>query len=632
MTASPDHWIVPNEGAAVPSRFVILDTEARTEKTATGEVQTWRCAVANFVHWTSRGNIKQRYEVYTDVHNLWKDIGTHCRKRARTVVYCHNLPYDMRISKTLECLPGQQWRLDNIRLDSRGSWSRWVRDKETLILCDSASIFPCTIATLGLLIGTRKLALPTGDDIDHWVARCRRDVEILSTCMIQYLTWLKTGAAGNWQMTGSSQSWAHWRHSYYTEKVLIHHDTEAISAERRALLTGRAEAWRWGRNATDPVYEYDWANAYPRVAKDNDVPTRLLGTTQKVSATTLPKLWRRYAILADVEVTTSAPIVPTHTDNGILWPVGTFQTTLWDPELRLLVDSGAQIRVCRCWIYEKAPALKDWAEWILNGIHSDQVRELRWLPIVLKHWSRSLIGRFAMRYQTWEHLGTLPTNEIRIGTLVDRDTGITTDTMQLGQEFYTLGEFQEAPNSCPQITGYIMSEQRAKLWRVIAEIGAGNVLYMDTDSLMVNPVGARSIDSHRGSGDYDGLILKARHRGWEIYGPRACIFGGDMHFSGLPRGAERTSDNTFVGEVWTGLEHSIKKGEFDNVSITRRHFTVRWSDTRRWRAADGTTRPHRLPADADSAADGRLPAVTESEHVERVRRAFHGRKVELASQ
>lgn len=561
------------------------------------------------------------------MHNLWTDIGAHTRKGARTVLYAHNLPYDMRIGRALECLPGRRWVLENIRLDSRGSWSRWTRDKASLILCDSASIFPCTLATLALLVEKRKAPLPDGDDTSGWLQRCRTDVEILTTVMLQYLDWLKTGAAGNWQMTGSSQSWAHWRHCHYTEKVLIHHDTEATDAERRALWTGRAENWRWGRDATDPVFEYDWSNAYPRVAQDTLVPTRFLGVSDRVSTSALPKLWARYAILADVEVTTDVPCVPARTDDGIVWPVGTFATTLWDPELRLLASSGATIRVRRVWMYQKGPALQEWARWTLNGIHSDTVRELRWLPIVLKHWSRSLIGRFAMRYQSWERFGTLPVSGIRIGTMVDRDTGTSADTMQLGHEFYVLSDYQEAPNSCPQITGYIMSEARAKLWRVIEKVGAAHVYYMDTDSLVVDANGAGTIERQGNASDCAGLRLKERHRGWEIYGPRALILGDTAKFAGMPRGAERVGDTQWLGEVWTGLEHSVKTGEFDRVTIRKRPFSVRWNEKRRIRCADGTTAAPRLPATVDAAPADRLPAVTEHERLAVVKRALRAREI-----
>jgi hypothetical protein len=626
----PDHWITANEGAAVPSRFVIMDTEAREITTRTGQEQRWRCGVANFIHWTSKGNIKQRVVEYADAPTMWTDIGAHARARSRTIVYSHNLPFGMRIARALECLPRDGWKLENVRLDSRGSWSRWSRNKASLILCDTASIFPCTLGTLALLGAMPPIPRAAEDDDGSHVTRCRAKVRVLSRTMIEYLTWLKSGAAGNWQMTGSSQAWSHWRHSYYDERILIHHDAEAIAAERRALYTGRAEAWRWGRDASEPVFEWDWQNAYPRVARDVEVPTRYVGTSHTIRAASLPKLWNRYAILADVTVRTERPIVPTRTATGILWPVGEFDATLWDPELRLLIDSGADVRVRQVWLYQKGPALRSWAQWVLDGIHSTQVRELRWLPVVLKHWSRSLIGRFSMRYQTWEHVATLPGDGIAIGTYVDADTDAITDTMQLGHELYLLGEFQEAPNACPQITGYIMSESRAKLWRVIQAIGESEVLYMDTDSVLTTAKGSAIIESHQGAGDFAGLRLKDRHRGWEIYGPRAAVFGEDMHFSGLPRGAERTSDNTFIGEVWTGLEQSVRKGEFDHVSITRRPFTVRWSDTRRWRAADGTTIPHRLPVELDTRPAGGLEPSTEAEHIGRLSKALRARRVATA--
>lgn len=596
MSPTPDHWIRPNEASQVPTRFIFLDTEARTESTANGEKQYWRCAVANFVHWTSRGNIKQEYREYDTPEQLWSDIDGHTRDGARTVLYAHNLPYDMRIARLLVGLPATGYRLECIRLDNRGSWSRWRKAKATLLLCDTASIFPTSVATLALLMCTKKVTLPEDDNREAWLSRCRRDVEIISSAMVEYLTWLRTGAAGNWQMTGSSQSWSHWRHCHYTDKILIHHDEDAIAAERRALWTGRAENWRWGKDNNDAVYEYDFQNAYPRVASDVAVPTRLVGSSSRVGPSALRKLWQRYAVLAQVEVDVRDPCVPAKVGDGIGWPVGSFTTTLWDPELRLLEQHGQISRVDRVWLYEKAPALKDWADWVMHGIHSEDVREYRWLPVVLKHWSRALIGRFAMRYQSWDFFGQAPDERVQIGTLVDRETGVVTDTMQIGRDFYTLGPFEEANNSCPQITGYIMSESRAKLWRVIQKIGAEHVYYMDTDSLVVDFSGDAAIRREAASRDFAGLVLKGTHRGWEIYGPRSAIFGGAEKFAGMPRFSHRISGDEWLGEVWSGLEHSIKQGEFDHVTITKRRFTVRWNDKRRIRLPDGTTAPHRLPA------------------------------------
>lgn len=627
MNRIPDHWIKPNDGTQTPRRFIFLDTESRTETTAFGERQTWRCGVANYVYWTDRGELKQRYVEYTEPEQLWADIVAHTRKRARTVLYAHNLPYDMRIANLIVGLMTVGWHLDQIRLDSRGSWSRWTSDTKSLILCDTASIFPCEVRTLAPRVGLVKTGLPDSEDMSAWLAHCRRDVEIITKATCEYLTWIREGNAGNWQMTGSSQSWSHWRHCFYTDRVLVHHDQEATAAERRAMWTGRAENWRWGKDDKEPLYEWDWANAYPRVARDVDVPVRLVGYTTRVPTRSLSRLWSRYCVLAEVTVTTNTPLVPTAIGDGICWPVGEFTTTLWDPELRLLVEKGAHVVVHKAYLYDKASALREWATWVLNGIHSEEVARYRWLPLVLKHWSRSLIGRFSMRYQSWQKYGVLPDERVRIGTMVNTDTGCVTDTMQIGRDFYTLGEFQEAPNSCPQITGYVMSHQRAKLWNAIQIIGAQNVFYMDTDSIVVSAYGDKCIREQNQSGDFEGLRLKGRHRGYEIYGPRAVVFGDESHFAGLPRGAQRISDTEYLGEVWTGIEHSVRKGEFDNVTIAKRRFTIRWNDKRRERCPDGSTRPHRLPATSGDAGSAALPPTTERERADDLARQLHAGKL-----
>jgi hypothetical protein len=497
----------------------------------------------------------------------------------------------------------------------------------SLALCDAASIFPCSVKTLGSIIGLKYPAMPNGDDVKDMLPICSRTCQILTTTTIEYFEWLRTGVAGNWAITGASQSWNHWRHAHMTHKVLVHDDDDAIAAERRAMYTGRAEAWRWGRDKTAPIFEYDWSNAYPRIAEEEELPVRLLGSARTASAGQLPQLWSRYAVLADVSVTTDRPVVPTRDAGGILWPVGTFEATLWDPEIKALLNAGGSVTPSRVWIYERAPALRSWASWVLGSLHQDDAQRYRWLPIVLKHWSRSLIGRFAMQYQQWELFGRMPHHNIAMGTLVNRDTGDVFDTMQIGQDIHLLSGMTESDNSCPQITSYIMSACRAKLWNLTQLIGEQNVYYLDTDSVIVNTKGHKAISNNMGNPLCDGLRLKSRHRGYEIYGPRAIVAGGTAKFAGMPRGSQRTADDQWLGEVWSQLEHSVRIGEFDRVRITSRTFTTRWNDKRRARREDGTTTPYRLPGRQPATPAGVIPPVLERERIQYAVRALGAKRI-----
>jgi hypothetical protein len=620
----PPHYIRENKAARVPHRLVIIDSEAISDRRVSDEVQQWRCGAAMFVHWTNRGYRHEEIREYWRPQDLWADVAEFTKKRERTVLYAHNLPYDMRITNALTWLPRCGFTLTTIRIASQGAWSKWSRSEASLTLCDSASLFPVTVHTLGRFLGKPKLGVADDSDDAAWMARCVRDVEILGETLIQYFEWLRTGVAGNWQVTGAGQSWAHWRHNHYDTQVLIHADDEATAAERRAMWAGRAENWQWGKDLTAPVYEWDWQNAYPRLTKDHDVPVKLTGTTRSASAKDLVAMMKRWIVLADVEVETDHPIVPARHDKRILWPVGKFETTLWSPELQLLIETGARIKVRRMWLYKPAPALKSWAEWILRELNERSEGRARWQSVLLKHWSRALIGRFATQYQDWELLGYDPVEKVTTGRLYDVATGESGQFMQIGHEIHLMTGVTESDDACPQITSYIMSLGRAQLWRAIQEAGEENTLYMDTDSVVVNAKGHARIQAATRNGMFPGLRLKGKHSGYEIYGPRAAVIGGETKLSGIPRQAARTDETVWVGEVWTQFERAIATGEYDRVVIAKRRYTIRWNEFRRGRVAGGRTQPYELPGYVTREPAGELEPVTDAEHAEWAAKQFTG--------
>lgn len=592
------HYIRANEQARIPQRFIILDTEADRKRGKNGEVQSWALAVCAFVTWAKSGTIDIVQWRYSTPADMWQAISEFTRTGRRTVLYAHNLNYDLRISQALSQLPSLGWQMKDMRLDGRGSWSKWHRDGASLNLCDSASIFPVKLEQIGNLLGMPKLPLPKCEHHEQLFQRCERDVEVLTAAIIQYVTWLRTGQCGNWQMTGASQSWSHWRHSHYTHKILVHDNEEALKAERAAMHAGRAEAWRWGKYTGGTWYEYDWQNSYPRIARDSMLPTKLLGTVTAPSATSLDTLIRQYAVLADCTVETTEPCVPVHADGKTLWPTGTFRSTLWDPEIRLLREHDATIRVHRAWLYKREPALKEWAEWILSSLHdpspaSDPLRKL-----ILKHWSRALIGRFGMRYSSWEKYGTAQESRVSMSTLINSDDGSTAELLQIGMDLFTSGDLREVDDGCPQITGYIMSEARAKLWRAANQIGRDHVWYMDTDSLIVDSAGHNKIQQLSEFPLFDGLRSKARYRNIHIYGPRSLICDKKPCVAGMPRDSVQVESSAWSGEVWRGAKESVRLGEPDTVSIRPTSFHLRYNENRRIFEADGTTRPRAIGPDA----------------------------------
>lgn len=586
------HYVRRNETTRMPRMHVFLDTEALTARARRGHDQSWRVGVATFRAAPKGKAVKEHTTVFATPDALWRAVTAFTPKKGRCILWTHNLGYDVRTSQALVRLPAMGWELTGHNLTPGGTWLCWRRGDQSLVMVDSAAVFPTTIAELAKSFQTTKLPLPDdGASADQWVRRCARDVQILRDAIVTYLDRLESMDLGNWQYTGTGQAWAAFRHQHLTHEMLVHWDPDARGAERRAMWTGRCEAYWHGRLHHVRVDEWDMTLAYPRIAKRLNVPTALVAPFATDADLTRWLSRDGYAVLAEVEVTTDEPLVPMERDGRICWPVGTFCTTLWDPEIRLLVDSGARVHCLRGWAYRAAPALESWAEWIIEQLELPDDESPAWWKLIMKHWARALIGRMAMTYREWEHVGSARRPDVRRATYVDSDTGETGEVVQVGREMFLATSVTEWSESIPAITGYVQSECRRILAVLLREAGPRTALYADTDSLLVTEEHFDRMVELAARHPEAGLRLKRSWMTTEIKGPRQIITGERVRVSGVSRKAQRMPDGTLVGEVWESLEASLTHRRSTSIRITPRRWHLRAVDNRRVVGPDGWTVP-----------------------------------------
>lgn len=253
------HNIRRNELTRVPGRHVFIDTEADSDHKRGVSRQQWQCAVAIYATRKRSGEYVTDSRDYRNPQDLWADVSDFAGSEGRTIVWAHNLAYDVRISCLFSELPAVGWTLVGHNIAPRGTWFEWRRNKQTLVFTDSFSVYPTSIKRIGEWFGITKPNLPTGDaDMGTWLDRCRSDCRILATAILRYLTWLKEEDLGNWQLTGNSQAWATFRHRFLTHKMTVHNEEEVLAAEKRAMWTGRCEAYWHGELLDERIFEYDF--------------------------------------------------------------------------------------------------------------------------------------------------------------------------------------------------------------------------------------------------------------------------------------------------------------------------------------------------------------------------------------
>jgi hypothetical protein len=592
----PAHTIGPLVTDGIPERHVILDTEAHRQPRGDGERQTFALAVAAYLRVApAAGAALNHTEVYTSPGALWQDVLDFTRHRHRTVVWAHNLAYDLRISQALRILPELGLDLDGIVLDYTSAWAAFSGDSRTILCCDLTSWLPAELTAIArdLQVLDRSEIGPSAT-LEQLQKRCESDVRVTGLAVRELLDLVQGNHLGPWRATGAGQSHAAWRRSWFTTGPYCHDREDTLEAERRAMWTGRCEAWRWGVQRDGPFYEYDLELAYPSIVAGIEVPDRLAGKMENLNLVRLLRLSDTYAVMARVVADINLPVLPHGHANRIHWPEGRVESVVWDPELSLLQQHAQNITVLEAWLYHRSDCLQEFARWLVEqatGASTDITPVQR---RALKHMSRAFVGRFALRYREWGHHARMPDTRIKLGESFDRDTGERVQTLQVGHSYMHLSGYELGRDACPQITGWVMSECRRRLWELCETAGLDNVLYMDTDSLIVTPRGGASLDRAIAAGGAYGLRLKARHRYLRIDGPRQLHFRAARRVAGVPRRAVEVKPGVYKGELFEGLSEAVRGGEGEAVNVLPHTWRLDGIDTRRDHLPGGLTAPHHV--------------------------------------
>jgi hypothetical protein len=458
----------------------------------------------------------------------------------------------------------------------------WRSDKGTLVFSDLFTWLPMKLEDVGKLVGLEKLPMPRSSaGIKEWDVYCLGDAEIVMKAMQEIIAFIKANDLGNWQPTGAGMAYATWRHKFMSHNVLVHDDMDALAAEREAMHTGRAEAWRHGEMKGRIWVEVDMRDAYIRVAQECDMPTKLRYHNGALTKRQYDDLSRCYRVLSLCRVRTTAPVVPVRTGGRILWPVGEFRTWLWNPEVDALITEGAEVDIQEAYIYTRAPVLSAWARWVLATAHDDSGT----VPTVIRKWAkhcgRALIGRLSLRSPNWELFGENPENAVGITHTVDMETGEQSRQMHVGEQTFQETGREEGKDSLPQITGYIMSECRVRMWRAMRMAGLENIAHVDTDGMLITASGLERLAKNYGAGFLDAWQIKGRYTSVTVYGPRNYRTGSVRKAAGIPRKAVETAPNVFVGERWSSLAADMGRGQPGVVTVTDATWNATTEDPRR---------------------------------------------------
>lgn len=587
-----DHYIKPLRATNIPKSRIVLAAASVLGGDKSGYRQSWRCASVYMRQESTEGGARERRFFTGEQERLWNIVHEWCNRGGMTFLWVHDLQWTARVTDMLTHLTSRGWRLDAFALNPGSSWMVWRRGRATVKVSDVMSVWPTSISQLGTWFGPGSRTAPFAESSwQVWQAAATRDRDILVRAVESYMQWIKDNELGTLAVTGNSQASKAFRRRFLVGPIVAHHDNELLAMERRAMWTGRCEAYWRGSTLREVVDEWDFTMAHNHIAATEPVPVfphRPLGAGEDL------REWidkPGYAVLAEVDIETDEPYAPASVGPGIAWPTGRFRSTLWSPELRVALDAGGVTRVRHARIYRADMALRGWADWVGDHMAAEDSMVPAWQKDILKRWSNTLIGWFGMRYPKWRKVGTSETSAVSAATLVGQDNEETGLIIQIGRDVWEQAGWTYPRNRAPMVTGYVMSAMRARLWRLMKAMPPNALLYVDTDSVLVSDAYRRQMSRLARDPEFEGLRLKRSWDGLSIYGPRQLVTGEAVRVSGLPKTASRLGRTEFEGEVVEGLLESLRASDPGGVRITPRQWKITGEDTRRQGSAFGWTEP-----------------------------------------
>jgi hypothetical protein len=396
------------------------------------------------------------------------------------------------------------------------------------------------------------------------------------------------------RVTGALQAQDLFRSIYMQHAITTHDNDAVLKMERAALYGGRCECLYLGRvyggnapadvvieppdtvepvaigNANGPtgvslppaplrgiregvghVWHLDANSLYPAVARDAMLPVRLESVHKNVSVATLIDMADNAAVVADVAVRADEPVVPLRLDGRLVFPVGKFRTTLCGPEIKLVAEHGA---ICACHtvaVYRHAPIYHKFIGrlWEIREKKIAAGDEL--LARSIKYLMNAGLARWAKRAKEWlsmpDEVCPWPWHQ---WTRMDPASGECITWRSFAWHVQREVDMGEPPDSFPAITAYIQSLARVCLWYWMLKAGMEEVLYVDTDSLIVTHVGYdRLVGQNEIDGSQLGALKVVEHANHaEIMGQR-CYQIGERLVTGCNDACRTELGDTFAVNV-----------------------------------------------------------------------------------
>ena len=565
--------IPPIHQERYPKRLIVFDTEAYRSPAVDGvELQTLRLGVAVYIQLDDKlDELEREYYRFTTPEGLRGFIANYARKDKTLYVYAHNLRYDLQLSGLYTGLVSDGWRSKLFVVESPPTFIKLCKGRSSITFVDTFNYWQSSLKLMGEQLAQGKLDMPVEADTQaDWFTYCQRDVEVLTDYLLTFIHFLRDNQLAGLGLTLASQAFRSYRARFMRHEIILHDRAEVLTLEREGYYGGRCEAYHIGNPMQELYYKLDVNSMYPYVMLKHDYPVELVSYSEAIPLSLLGINLKRYYCLADVTLNTDTPAYAYTNGAKLLFPVGYFRAILHHADLIKALEREDIRQVNRIAVYNQADIFSDYVNWFYELKLQAEREGNKIIRHQAKIFLNSLYGKFGQRQVVSKIVAY--TDGVRYERLTGYSASLkcNVEVNYLGNAVEVRYKAGESYYSSPVIAGAVTAYARAYLWELITQARKENVYYVDTDSLIVNPMGYHNLSANLQVGRLGGLKVEGISDRLYIHSVKDYAFGEEVKIKGVPRQARKISNNSWEYEQFRGAKTWIKDGMTSGVEVYTR--------------------------------------------------------------
>ena len=584
----------PLKGRKIPRHMLFTDTETHSEVSDNGEVQKF--TLGWIFTWDSQSDQdpKEVTEEYFDFsENYCRYIAEAVHKLRSITIYGHNIFFDLQCAGFFEYFTAQGWNLDWIYDKGLTYILRIRKGQENIMVLSTTNYFACSLKELGSMISLEKQEI----DLDRCTTLqlkkyCHRDTEIVQRAIWSYIQFIKDNDLGSMAVTKSSQAFKAYRTRFMDRQICLHSDDRAFDLERKAYMGGRTEAFRIGTIEGTGFIVLDINSMYPFVMQKYKYPSKLVCLIEGEKMASYTRWLGGYGMIAEVDLDTPEPAFGVRYRKKLIFPTGQFRAFLCSEALKYAIKKGYVKNFVRASLYLMEDLFSDYVA-CFSDLRKKYITENNLVMAKLcKYMHNSLYGKWGekdlLTDMTDDHSGEPYLHR----EIWDAVCGGWWSETHLMNKIVMTHPGGEGPHSFPAIAAHICENARLELWKLIRDIGVDNVLYSDTDSVIIKASDLDKVTERLSDTRVGGLKIQGIFSGLQIDGVKNYRTDNERHIKGIPASAEEVSPGVFTYNSFQRQAGCLKEGQITGIKITPVTRRLTHTYDKGLVDSDGRVRPH----------------------------------------